>query len=87
MSEASSFWDIMGPIGFALFGICFVLSIWGYRKHSAMVVFMCSLVSGVTAYIMMWSFGLIIGIVAVLQLLAAFYLYRKPRESKERVDN
>jgi hypothetical protein len=74
MAEASYFWVIVGPLGFTIFAVCFILSVLGYRKGSAWMIFVGALVSAAVAYMAMWSIGFVFAIVSLLQLVAAVYL-------------
>lgn len=82
MADAPFFWDIVGPLAIVLFLVFLVLSIWGYRIGSAWIVLVCTPVSAAVGFMTTWSIGSIFLIVAILQLIAALYLFFRKKEVK-----
>jgi len=74
-ADSLHFWDIAGPLAIILFLVFFALSIWGYRKGSVWMILVCSLVSALVGFITAWSIGSIFYTVALLQIIAALYLF------------
>lgn len=69
------FWDYVGPLSLGLFVAGFVVSVWGYRRGSALIVLICGLESAAVGWMAMWSIGSLFIMVALFQTAAALQLF------------
>lgn len=72
-----AFWDIAGPIALLSLLISCVLSIYFIYKKRIEFIFTCGIVTVIISFITFWSIGSYVFGVAIIQVLAAIYLFHK----------
>jgi hypothetical protein len=77
------FWDIAGPITLILLGISLISSVYFFLKKRPMFIIICVIITGAVSYIASWSIGLYVLVLAIIQLLAAVYLFVKKTKVKD----
>jgi|GEM_PF-2227948 len=75
------FWDVMGPVSLVVFGILIVWSVYGFKKKSALVLFVSGLIEIPICIFFAWSIGIYLAIAPIIQFIAAVYLLIKNRTS------
>lgn len=68
-------WDVFGPIFLILYTANLVWSIYSIRNKSILNIVIASLISGAISYIFAWSIGTFMLVIAVIQLLAAAFIW------------